>query len=855
MPKTLKPYTIIPSHLYVHRDADKQIKHIIKDMERPGYVLVSRQMGKTNLLLNTKREFETNDDIYIYLDLSNPFETAKSCFENIINTILDVYIDRLPNIRELIDKQRINNSFPDHKLHTNELRHILKSIPGKLVIILDEIDALTKTEYSDRIFSQIRSIYFLRANFPEFSRLTYILSGVVEPTEIIKDPKISPFNIGQKIFLNDFSYDEFETFLFQANLQLGQDIQDHIYDWTSGNPRITWDVCSEIENLNKVKPISKDDVDKIIKNNYLKTYDKPPIDTIRDIVKKDIELRNSIIELEYKKGQTISDKIKSKLYLAGIINYDDEGIKIKNKVIKNALNTEWINELEMEEKGLAKLASDLYEKKNYIKSLELFEKYLENNEFTDKKQSYYYQMGSAAFYLSEHQKSIRYFKKTELDKKDEPKLYYMVLNFIGLSSSYLNLYEKSLKCFKTVLERETKDDIFANALINYGVILLKINEDEYLSEAKKIFLGIIDETGIDSSKIEKVLLDELKTTSHYNLAKIADKESEKSFIVDNYNRALFFAIDEKKPVILLGLFSVLDDKSEIKKAISLIVELLCEKNLKPSESDTLNPLTFNLEHLVDILLIIYYEDKLSFNKILKENPYIIGDSSYSKYIFELAIISLNKNKSWKPAAIIFEDLVKNKSNPDYILDERSYYLSLKLFSFACNISENFNIILEYVDLFQKRYSLGIDVYDISIFSELGNHLSEANRRTEALTYLKVIDQYKTLIEKESQFDYLVIMNLQLNIYTFEKDKPNILNTAAEILSLISNNEQDISKNNLLSETGLEAIKKNAETLIKRHKKYGRNEFVKVKYKNGDILSKKFKRIERDIKSGACEIVY
>jgi hypothetical protein len=122
-----------------------------------------------------------------------------------------------------------------------------------LLIILDEIDALTKTNYSDRIFSQIRSIYFTRVNFPELERLTYVLSGVVEPSEIIKDPKISPFNIGQKIFLNDFVYEEFIDFVGKAKLDLKDELFRHIYKWTSGNPRITWDVCSEVEsNLGKI---------------------------------------------------------------------------------------------------------------------------------------------------------------------------------------------------------------------------------------------------------------------------------------------------------------------------------------------------------------------------------------------------------------------------------------------------------------------------------------------------------------------------------------------------------------------------------------------------------------------------
>jgi hypothetical protein len=61
----------------------------------------------------------------------------------------------------------------------------------------------------DHVFSFIRSVYFSgRSNFPELENLTYLLSGVAEPSEIIKNKDVSPFNIGEKIYLDDFSFEE-----------------------------------------------------------------------------------------------------------------------------------------------------------------------------------------------------------------------------------------------------------------------------------------------------------------------------------------------------------------------------------------------------------------------------------------------------------------------------------------------------------------------------------------------------------------------------------------------------------------------------------------------------------------------
>jgi len=121
MSKILKPYTIIPPDLYVQRDADRQIKNIIKDMGRPGYVLVSRQMGKTNLLINAKRRLETKDDAFVYIDLSSHFENAKSCFENIIDTALETYKDKFVIISDKISKRRKNllTPHPINSIQTN----------------------------------------------------------------------------------------------------------------------------------------------------------------------------------------------------------------------------------------------------------------------------------------------------------------------------------------------------------------------------------------------------------------------------------------------------------------------------------------------------------------------------------------------------------------------------------------------------------------------------------------------------------------------------------------------------------------------------------------------------------------
>lgn len=863
MDKLLKPYTIVPSELYVKRDADRQLLNIIDDMGRPGYVLVSRQMGKTNLLLNAKREAETPEDIYIYIDLSNPFPTAKDCFENIIDTILEIYEDRLGNIaKEILESRKTLIDVPPHKQHTQELRKIIKSVSGKLVIILDEIDALTKTEYSDRIFSQIRSVYFTRINFPELERLTYILSGVVEPTDIIKDSKISPFNIGQKIFLNDFKYDEFLEFIKKAKLNLKDEIIKQIFHWTNGSPRITWDVCSEVENLNP-ENITIDSVNEIVKNLYLISYDKPPVDNIRELIKEDSELRNAIVEIEYNKGDKISDRIKSKLYLSGIINYNNGNVKIKNEVIRQAINLDWISSIEAEEKGILVLAYENYSRGEYSACLSNLEKFLENEVFPENSSSrYYYYMGKSAFYLGKYNTSLKYLKLTNFDIEDDAVLYYSAQNIKGLNYLNTKKYELSLECFNSVLKRNKKDDIFATAIMNIGYISLQSDNILSIAEAKKIFLDVVEEKSIDSTKIDTKQLQAFKTISFYNLAKLYEKESDKQMAYNAYFESLKISPESYKPRIILDILSNNKNIQGKDELISDLIKLI--KLLTPTELDSMSLFNYSINELKEALLILFTEDNTQFFKIAKES---LGNSrldNIGSLLYELAFISIDKKYNIDIAIKLFSEIYLKRDDAEYEITEDNYYNSLRLLTYFNTPENDFKIANEYVTYFCEKSNRDIDFIDIENFANYIYWYINRKKFGDALKYIEIIKSFMRDVSEEYLINYLVIFNLELNIYTSISNASKIKETAENILEMANDSKISKYQSNILGKEGLSVIKSNAESVLRpkynkiepitKDKKIGRNDIVKVKYKDGFIKEVKFKKVENDLKNELCELI-
>lgn len=862
MEKILKPYTIIPKHLYVNRNADRQICDIITDMGRPGYVLVSRQMGKTNLLLNAKRELGNENDKFIYVDLSNVFDDEKSCFQNIIDLAIETNDDYEEASKIIFNDRKELNNFPPHKQHLNELRILLKFTKGKLIIILDEIDALTKTSYSDKIFAQIRSVYFSRVNFPELENLTYILSGVVEPSEIIKDPKISPFNIGEKIFLNDFSKDEFLSFLKSSKLDfLPNEVIERIFYWTNGNPRITWDLCSEIEN-NKNGIVTELNVDEIVQKMYLTSFDKPPIDNIRELVKKDREIRNSIVELEYNKGNDVSDKIKSKLYLSGIINYEENDIHIKNEIIRQSLNLDWIKKLEEEDKGLIILAYENYRNGFYKESLKYFEKFLENDDFPDvEKNLCYHYMGYCVFLEKDYDKAVEYLNNSNLELEVYPTLHFYNEVIKGMSYKILENYIESEKCYSYVIENSIKDANYLLATLDLGYLVMNGNTNHKIDYAIELFENIVLDKFQFSKRVKEEKLNFYKSSSYYNLAyiyKTQDKLIEAEKIIQ---QGLLLENIHNKSSFLFLQTEITEKSVEKLKIFVELIELLLnniEPELLPEQK-----LSIETIQIRDVLLEIYSNDKEVFKKIIEDKILLLSKKSVGNYLYDIAVYALNKS-SFGIGTSILNDLYESKKSNLIELDANSNYMILKLLSY---FEQNEKVIekhIEYVEVFKVNQLFSVDYIDMHIFSNLIYILFEEKRYSEALEYADIINSLKSKVNDDDALNYFVIYNLELNIYAIQNNVISGVEKARTIVSLLNANKLKKYDSNLLGEKGLEVIKENATSYLDRflkfiprvklNKKINRNDIVRVKYNDGKEEVGKFKKLEKDIYNGNCILI-
>lgn len=714
MSKILKKYTTIPQELYVEREADNQLKSIIYDMERPGYVLVSRQMGKTNLLLNAKRTLESSERYFAYVDLSNLFLTERECFRGIIDDVI-MPNENLSVLNLNIEAIR-SKDYPAHIEYLRSLLIILKTINSDLVIILDEIDALKSVEYSDNIFAQIRSTYFQRVSYPELKKLTYVLSGVIEPSDLIKDKNKSPFNIGDKIYLNDFSVEEMLMFNRLSNLNLEPELIEYLYSWTGGNPRINYEVFTEMEDL-KLKGIviTKEKIDHVISQKYLHSFDIPPIDHIRELVKSNNDVIDILKRYHNDEKLNIPEHVYSKLFLFGITNSMSD-FRIKNKIIERALSLEWLNSINKEDSFFLGILQ--YSKREYDRAIALFKEALVNQDNPIEIENINYYLGLCYFMKNEFKPSMNYFLTVKNENKKE--ILYDAKAYLALCYISLGETDTGLELLMNIRENsEHYSLMYKNALLNLAIhftdpveslsVLDELDEilDRKITNEEESFAIHINEI--------KCYSDFCKASNNLKLGKIEEGVNylRKSYNIAEQNNKIYVGVELLKITsvatmegfalqILDELLKILESGSynldnSLSKVLVLtdvrIIELLVLLYNKHSIDDAVN--VFSKKMKIDkrnILFDVYLRssnNKIRFAREYNDVVESFGSLYYEDFVSFITskdIISQNRDiffdvfNSYRASilnrTVLTSDCFNFLKVIIYVIDQKAYYIAI-----------------------------------------------------------------------------------------------------------------------------------------------------------------------------------
>lgn len=251
---------------YIVRKADEELyQHCLAG--EFAYVLSCRQMGKSSLLIRTKKRLANAGNTVVMIDLTNFGSdnlTAEEWYYGILN---EVERQCMPKT-DLFEWWNDNRPLP---LNQRFLRYfedvLLPETTKAITIFIDEIDTTLGLDFTNDFFTGIRALYNGRANNHHLRRLGFILAGVATPTELISDTVRTPFNIGYSVELLDFTINDVAKLveLTKCAYDAIEGIAARVFYWTRGQPFLTQQLCKLLTSTQKSVAM----VDELVEINYL----------------------------------------------------------------------------------------------------------------------------------------------------------------------------------------------------------------------------------------------------------------------------------------------------------------------------------------------------------------------------------------------------------------------------------------------------------------------------------------------------------------------------------------------------------------------------------------------------------
>src|SRR5690349_1394060 len=334
---------------YVSRAADKMLYSSLLRGEI-CYVLTSRQMGKSSLMVRTAANLREQGFSVPVLDLTGLGQNLTS--EQWYNGLLERIGQQLELEDELEDFWDEHRDLgPMQRWMRAVTEVVLARCPGNVVIFVDEIDAVRSLPFcADEFFAGIRELYNRRTHDPELNRLSFCLLGVATPSDLIRDTRTTPFNVGRRIELTDFT--EQEAAPLGAGLaersEVGLRLLKRVLHWTGGHPYLTQRLCMA---LAREQATSTSAVDRLCEELFLAQSARQHDDNLLFVRERMLhsEVDTAGLLTLYQKiwrGKKVVDDetnpLISVLRLSGIARSQLGKLTVRNRVYRQIFDLPWV---------------------------------------------------------------------------------------------------------------------------------------------------------------------------------------------------------------------------------------------------------------------------------------------------------------------------------------------------------------------------------------------------------------------------------------------------------------------------------------------------------------------------------
>jgi hypothetical protein len=228
----------LDSPFYVVRSADQELNAAIDRRDSIICIKGPRQMGKTSLLARGLRQAKQSDIRTAFTNLQTMNVDDLVSAKDFYIAIADLLSDKLD-----VDASLASLWNPDRGANANFerfiKRQILAKIDGHLFWAIDEVDRLFTCSFGPETFGLFRTWHNARVADPSepWSKLTLALSYATEAHLFIKNINQSPFNVGTRLELEEFTLDQVADLNRRHGTLLGEGPElNALYKLVRGHP-------------------------------------------------------------------------------------------------------------------------------------------------------------------------------------------------------------------------------------------------------------------------------------------------------------------------------------------------------------------------------------------------------------------------------------------------------------------------------------------------------------------------------------------------------------------------------------------------------------------------------------------
>jgi WD40 repeat protein len=335
---------------YVERQADRTLYEGLLQ-GKFCYALTSRQMGKSSLMVRTAVRLREDGVGVVVLDLTAVGQnlTAEQWYDGLL-----VGIGRQLQLEDEIEEFWLNHPGlgPLQRWMSAITEVVLPRYTGRLVIFVDEIDVVRSLAFStDEFFAGIREFYNRRTEEPELERLIFCLLGVATPSDLIRNTRMTPFNIGQRIELNDFTEAEAAPLAqgLQKTPEVGARLLKRVFHWTGGHPYLTQRLCHAMAE--EAREDTPAEVDRLCQELFLSRQSQWRDDNllfVRERMLRSEVDRAGLLSLyaQVRGGKRVRDDVTNPLIgilgLSGVARAHGGYLAVRNRIYEGVFNQEWI---------------------------------------------------------------------------------------------------------------------------------------------------------------------------------------------------------------------------------------------------------------------------------------------------------------------------------------------------------------------------------------------------------------------------------------------------------------------------------------------------------------------------------